>query len=312
MRTLPPGLYDLLVTASRAADLAPLGDAALCEPPDPPLAAQLLARLVHDRLVQVLKGLHGEKDPDRVAAQVDLANRVLALVEAANTNDAADAVLSPAQRLLFVLLGRAREPLARLSDAWRALWDAPALRAELRELLAILDDRRGLTHPLEGRLRELPLHVHATYALDEVTAALDEVDKHGGVRRLREGVLWSEQHQVDLLFVTLDKREEDYSPTTLYQDYPISPTRFHWESQSTVDERMKVGQRYVSHAARGSEVWLFVRRAKHARPDITAPYTFVGPCRYVRHQGGRPMAVEWELARAMPAWLYQETKLAAG
>jgi superfamily II DNA or RNA helicase/HKD family nuclease len=218
----------------------------------------------------------------------------------------------PAQRLLFVLLGRAREPLARLSDAWRALWDAPALRAELRELLAILDDRRGLTHPLEGRLRDLPLRVHATYALDEVTAALGEVDKHGGVRRLREGVLWSEQHRVDLLFVTLDKREEDYSPTTLYQDYPISPTRFHWESQSTVHEGMKVGQRYVHHAARGSEVWLFVRRAKHARPDITAPYTFVGPCSYVRHQGGRPMAIEWQLARAMPAWLYQETKLAAG
>ena len=25
---------------------------------------------------------------------------------------------------------------------------------------------------------------------------------------------------------------KDYSPTTMYDDYPISPTLFHWQSQS--------------------------------------------------------------------------------
>jgi hypothetical protein len=148
--------------------------------------------------------------------------------------------------------------------------------------------------------------------LDEVMAALGEQDRNGATRRLREGVYFSETHQADLLFVTLEKREEDYSPTTLYRDYPISPTRFHWESQSTVHEAMKTGLRYVKHVAQGSDVWLFVRRTKSARPDITAPYTFVGPGTYLRHKGGRPMAIEWQLSRPMPAWLYQETKLAAG
>lgn len=218
----------------------------------------------------------------------------------------------PAQRMLFVLLGWAREPLAKLPDLWRALWDAPAVRDELGQLLAILEDRRGLTHPLEWRLRDVPLAVHGTYSLDEVMAALGEEDKHGGVTRLREGVFFSGRHKIDLLFVTLEKREEDYSPTTLYRDYPISQTRFHWESQSTVHEATNTGRRYVDHVAEGSDVWLFVRRTKSTRPEITAPYTFVGPCAYVRHQGGRPMAIEWQLARPMPAWLYQETKLAAG
>jgi Domain of unknown function (DUF3427)/Type III restriction enzyme, res subunit len=218
----------------------------------------------------------------------------------------------PAQRMLFVLLGWAREPLAKLADAWRALFHAESLRDELRQLLAILDDRRGLTHPLEGRLHHVPLAVHGTYTLDEILAALGEEDANGGVRRLREGVFFSEKHAVDLLFVTLEKREGDYSPTTLYRDYPISPTRFHWESQSQVHAAMKTGRRYVSHAKEGSDVWLFVRRTKSLRPGITAPYTFVGPSTYAHHEGGRPMAIEWQLARPMPAWLYQETKLAAG
>ena len=45
---------------------------------------------------------------------------------------------------------------------------------------------------------------------------------------------------------------------------------------------------------------------------MTAPYTFLGPVRYVKHEGGRPMGVEWELEREMPAWLFQEIKVAAG
>jgi hypothetical protein len=32
----------------------------------------------------------------------------------------------------------------------------------------------------------------------------------------------------------------------------------------------------------------------------------------MRHTGGRPMAIEWELAREMPAWFFQEIKVAAG
>ena len=218
----------------------------------------------------------------------------------------------PLQRMLFVLMGWMREPLSRMPDAWRALWNATSVLDELRQLVELLDDRRGLTHLLEGRLSAIPLAVHGTYALDEVMAALGEEDKNGGVRRLREGVFYSTKHKVDLLFVTLEKREEDYSPTTLYRDYPISPTRFHWESQSLAHQGMKTGLRYVNHVAEGSDVWLFVRRTKHARPEITAPYTFVGPSVYLRHEGGRPMAIEWALGRAMPAWLYQETKIAAG
>jgi hypothetical protein len=55
-----------------------------------------------------------------------------------------------------------------------------------------------------------------------------------------------------------------------------------------------------------------VRQQKESRPGVTSPYTLLGPVRYVSHEGGRPMAIEWELEREMPAWLFQEIKVAAG
>ena len=40
--------------------------------------------------------------------------------------------------------------------------------------------------------------------------------------RFREGVLYVPERNVDAFFVTLKKSEADYSPTTMYRDYPIS------------------------------------------------------------------------------------------
>ena len=45
-------------------------------------------------------------------------------------------------------------------------------------------------------------------------------------------------------------------------DYPISPTLFHWQSQSGTREDSPTGRRNREHAQRGSHVLLFVRRRK--------------------------------------------------
>ncbi len=214
------------------------------------------------------------------------------------------------QRDLFVLLGQSNAPLAEMSDAWRELWDDHDIRVELLQFLELLGDRlRHLSFPIDG---DVPLRAHATYSLDEVMAAIDERDRRGAVRRLREGVFYSEKLNSDFLFVTLEKSEGEYSPTTMYNDHPISPTRFHWESQSNTHADTKTGQRYVNHEARDGTVHLFVRQRRKDERGITMPYVFLGPCRYVEHTGGRPMQVIWELERPMPSWLYQEVKVAAG
>ena len=80
--------------------------------------------------------------------------------------------------------------------------------------------------------------------------------RHAGSRLLRRAL------NVDAFFVTLKKSEADYSPTTMYRDYPISPTLFHWESQSTTSVASPTGQRYLN----GSSTVLLVRaRATEGR-----------------------------------------------
>lgn len=54
--------------------------------------------------------------------------------------------------------------------------------------------------------------------------------------------------KVDLFFVTLNKSDKDYSPTTMYNDYSINDTLFHWQSQSTTSRESKTGQRTASGA----------------------------------------------------------------
>jgi hypothetical protein len=44
-------------------------------------------------------------------------------------------------------------------------------------------------------------------------------------------VLWHEPSQTDLLFVTLNKSEALFSPSTRYRDLALGPSLFHWESQ---------------------------------------------------------------------------------
>ena len=62
--------------------------------------------------------------------------------------------------------------------------------------------------------------------------------------RLRQGVDFDPITRSDLFFVTLEKAEGHYSPSTMYRDYAIAPDLFHWESQSTTSVQSPTGQRY--------------------------------------------------------------------
>ena len=129
---------------------------------------------------------------------------------------------------------------------------------------------------------------------------------------LREGVRWDKASGADLFFVTLDKSERDFSPSTRYNDYAISPELFPWESQSFTPESSPTGQRYMHHRQRGSHVLLFVRETKKAVGGVAKPYLFLGPATYVSHRGERPMAITWKLRDPIPGDFYQRAKVAAG
>ena len=142
----------------------------------------------------------------------------------------------------------------------------------------------------------------------EIVAAHGLTDKRRALVSPQGGVLWNEATQTDLLFVTLEKSDWDYSPTTRYADYPISPTLFHWESQNTASPDTPTGHRYVEQPARGTNVILFVRERKRDGRGETLPYHCLGRARYRSHESERPMKILWELERPMPGWLYQAGK----
>jgi Domain of unknown function (DUF3427) len=174
----------------------------------------------------------------------------------------------------------------------------------LRELLSLNLDLVAELAPAISLPFFCPLELSAEYTRDEILAALGiwRLDRQ---REIREGVLWVPEIQADLLFITLDKTETDYSPTTMYNDYAISDSLFHWQSQSTTSVEAPAGRRYIEHRRRGSTVLLFVRQEKR-RNGLASPYSFLGPADYVRHQGSRPINIVWKLRHPMPAKYLQK------
>lgn len=90
---------------------------------------------------------------------------------------------------------------------------------------------------------DCPLDLHCTYTRDQLLVALDFLKP----ATVREGVKWLPEKQLDVFFVTLNKADKDYSPTTMYKDYSINESLFHWQSQSTTAENSATGQRYIHH-----------------------------------------------------------------
>ena len=84
---------------------------------------------------------------------------------------------------------------------------------------------------------------HCTYTRDQLLVALDFLKP----ATVREGVKWLPEKQLDVFFVTLNKADKDYSPSTMYKDYSINESLFHWQSQSTTAENFATGQRYIHH-----------------------------------------------------------------
>lgn len=195
-----------------------------------------------------------------------------------------------------------------LSQARSLLQAHPALVDELHELLSLLEaEAAHLTYPLENGM---PLSVHARHSLVDVFAAIGRLTP-GAFYQHREGVYYDRDTKTDLFFVTLKKSEREYSKSTLYKDYAISPTLFHWESQSTTTADSPTGQRYINHRTQSGNVLLFVREQKRI-DGLTVPYTLLGPVDYVSHQQERPIQFTWRLQRPMPADFFRQAKVAAG
>lgn len=169
----------------------------------------------------------------------------------------------------------------------------PAVRADLETLFEVLLDRVELASrevPGDG---EWPLALHRRYVRREILTAVGRWTE--AVRPdMREGVLRLEAQKTELLFVTLNKSSDRFTPSTRYEDYAIDAHLFHWQTQSLVTPESVAGQRYIRQRDNGWRFLLFVRASEDDA------YTYLGPVAYVQHAGSRPMSIVWRLETPMP------------
>jgi hypothetical protein len=58
-------------------------------------------------------------------------------------------------------------------------------------------------------------------------------------------------------------------------------------------------------------VLLFVRETAVDEYGTGAPYLFLGPAIYVKHEGERPIAITWKLGTPMPTDFFTAAKVVA-
>lgn len=189
-----------------------------------------------------------------------------------------------------------------LLDGFGRLAESPVLMSEILDLLYYKYDRIDFVdEPLEVSY-DCPLDVHCTYTRDQILVALDFMKPNA----LREGAKYLENKKTDLLFITLNKSDKDYSPTTMYNDYSQTDTLFHWQSQSTITPQSRTGQRYINHRKEKSNIMLFVREYKNTKLGAM-PYTFLGLADFVSYEGSKPMNIIWKLRKPIPAKYIRKT-----
>lgn len=189
-----------------------------------------------------------------------------------------------------------------LLDGFRQIEKSPVMLGEMLDILRYNYDRIDFIDKPVDLGFDCPLDLHCTYTRDQILAAMDFMKPN----TVREGVKYLPDKKADVLFVTLNKSDKDYSPTTMYNDYSINEVLFHWQSQSTTSDTSATGQRYINHRKTGDRELIFVRECKNNKLGA-APYTFLGIADYVSHEGSKPMNVVWKLREPIPAKYIKKT-----
>lgn len=148
---------------------------------------------------------------------------------------------------------------------------------------------------------ECPLDLHCDYTTDVIMAAFGYYNEDKKPA-FREGVKYFEDKKTDIFFITLNKSDKDFSPSTLYEDYAINEKLFHWQTQSRTSVESPTAQRYINHRSTNNKIAIFVREYKE-RDVLTSPFTYLGTCEYKSHTGNKPISFVWELHEEIPAKL---------
>ena len=177
-------------------------------------------------------------------------------------------------------------------------------KQEIAEIASFLLARLDIkTTPIGAEI--IPgLELYGCYTREEVFTLVGRQTAEVKMQGAASGVFNLKEHNATLLFVTLNKSEKDFSPSTQYNDYLINEEYFHWQSQNTDSHNNNGGRRYTEQSQTKNKIILFVREEKKDAFGNTSPFHCFGLVDYVSSHDDFPMNVKWKLHKpAMAQYL---------
>ena len=199
-----------------------------------------------------------------------------------------------------------RLQMTSIEDSFARLSRNPSILSDLEEILKWCSEQTQV----DGRIPDLPfpcnLELHARYGMKDIQAAFGKATlASAGQRGI--GVLHFKEIKAYALLVTFQKTEREFSPSTMYADYPISRELMHWESQSNTVQTSEAGRNLTQHADRGYTILVFARDLKK-RNGCVVPFSFLGPAEIVSYESDRPIRVVWRLQYPMPVPMFEHNR----
>ncbi len=199
-----------------------------------------------------------------------------------------------------------------IEESIRAIGKNKVFVEEMIEVLEILEDKIDFKEIDIQLPYHQPLKVHARYTRDQILSAFgfSTFDRKSSSR---EGVAENTDLNTELLFINLIKSEENFSPTTMYDDYAINEYLFHWQSQNTAGPETPKGLSYIKHQENKKKILLFIREKTKDEHGNTMGYVFVGEGNLQEYYGAKPMNIKWKLSVPLPHYLWNDAaKLRVG
>lgn len=175
------------------------------------------------------------------------------------------------------------------------------------ELNALIDIRlRTLSHTTQWLKvdEDIEIELYGCYSADEIHLLLEDKLQRGNPL----GTKYNHDHKFAMVFVTLNKSDKDYSPSTLYEDYAISQMQFHWQSRNSTKIESVEGQRILCQPTNGWKYILFVRDSKTDEYGFTNGYYCLGFMDFNSSHGECPMNVIWDMQSPIPGFILETAK----
>ena len=197
-----------------------------------------------------------------------------------------------------------QQSFASCSDAVRSV---ASLKWFMEELSFMVSLRHSQLNQTTNWLKvddQAEIELYGCYSSDEIHLLLE--NKLGRWQVL--GTQYNKERKFAMVFVTLNKSDKEYSPSTLYEDYAISPEQFHWQSMNKVRQNSEEGQRIIQQRENGWKFLLFVRDSKQDEYGMTNAYYCLGFMDFVSCHNECPMNVIWNMQQSIPGFILESAK----